>query len=112
MTIDPMLINCLQSYEKIELSTDPDISGLDETIIHIIKGYGSIETKTGSILFVHLENPQSGEEYTYSYPDVVKTECVSRSDRHDKWYIYSLDRSEFKHGTRNKTMIYRLIFKK
>ncbi|EYB35400.1 hypothetical protein ACPZJV_03625 [Bacillus velezensis] len=112
MIIDPMLIDCLQSYKNVELSTDPDIPGPDERILHTIKGHDVIETKTGFLLLVHLENPQTGEEYTYSYPDIVKTEFVNHSDRHDKWYIYSLDRSEFKHETRYKKMTYRLIFKK
>ncbi|WP_280146575.1 hypothetical protein P5494_005415 [Bacillus velezensis] len=112
MIIDPMLIDCLQSYKNIQLSADPDIPGLDETINHTIKGHDIIETKTGSLLLVHLKNPENDEEYTYSYPDIVKTELVNHSDRHDKWYIYSLDRSEFKHETRNKRMTYRFIFKK
>lgn len=112
MIIDPMLINCFQSYKNVELSTDPDIPGDDERILHTIKGHDVIDTKTGSLLLVYLENPLTGEEYTYSYPDIVKTEFVNRSDLHDKWYIYSLDRSEFKNENRNKKMTYRLIFKK
>ncbi|MEC1406674.1 hypothetical protein [Bacillus halotolerans] len=112
MIIDPMLINCLNNYTKVELSVEPDIPGKDEQILHEIKGHQVFETKTGALLLIHLKNPETNEEYTYSYPDITKVELTNWSDRHDKWYIYSSDRSEFKNDNYKKQMIYRLIFKK
>ncbi|MDL5022661.1 MULTISPECIES: hypothetical protein [Bacillus amyloliquefaciens group] len=111
MIIDPMLINCLSNYTNLELSVEPDIPGEDEQIPHEIKGHEIFETKTGVLLLIYLKNQETNEEYTYSYPDITRVELINSSDRHYKWYIYSLDRSEFKNENYKKMMIYRLIFK-
>lgn len=113
MIIDPMLIGCLESYSTVELSMSPDIPGADERILHRIKGHQIIETKMGAILLVDLKNPETDEEYTYSFPDIIDIELMNWSDKHHKWYIYSVDRSDLKNGRDEpKRMIYRLIFKK
>ncbi|MFP7237461.1 MULTISPECIES: hypothetical protein [Bacillus] len=112
MVLDSSLINCLESYSNVQLSYEPDIPGFDESIRHRIKGHDLFATKSGALLLVHLENPETNEEYTYSFPDIFKTELVNFSDRHDKWYVYSLDRSKFKEDIRDEEMIYRLIFTK
>lgn len=112
LEFDQSLISCLKSYSKVQLSYEPDIPGFDESISHRIKGHDLFDTKSGALLLVRLENPETKEEYTYSFPDIVKTELVNFSENHDKWYVYSLDRSKFKENIRNKKMIYRLIFSK
>ncbi|MEH3000187.1 MULTISPECIES: hypothetical protein [Bacillus] len=114
MEFDRSLISCLESYSTVQLSYEPDIPGFDENIRHIIKGHDLIATKSGALLLVHLENPETNESYTYSFPDIVKTELANFSEKHDKWYVYSLDRSKFKFKQElpHKKMVYRLIFSK
>ncbi|MCY8922383.1 hypothetical protein [Bacillus atrophaeus] len=112
MSLDLRLISCFIDYKRAELSIEPDISGKDEQILHEITGHQLIDTKTGPLLLVYLKNAKTGEEYTYSYPDIVDVELASFSDKHDKWYIYSLDRSDFKNDKKDKKMTYRIIFKK
>ncbi|MFP5202949.1 MULTISPECIES: hypothetical protein [Bacillus] len=112
MKFDTDLINSLNRFKRIELSYEPDVPGFDESIRHKILGHDLFVTKTGVLLLIHLENPGNGEEYTYSFPDIIQVELANYSNSHEKWYLYSLDRSKFKEHIRNEEMIYRLIFSK
>ncbi|PRS46407.1 hypothetical protein [Bacillus sp. MZGC1] len=112
MEVNQGLIKCLKNYSEVQLSYEPDIPGADEIIRHKIKGYDLFATKSGALLLVHLKNPATNEEYTYSFPDIFKTELANFSDSHDKWYLYSLDRSKFQEDIRDEEMIYRFIFTK
>ncbi|MBQ4842528.1 hypothetical protein P9B08_03535 [Bacillus safensis] len=112
MKFDKNLISCFNIFKRIQISYEPDIPGFDESIWHKILGHDLFVTRTGVLLLIHLENPENGEEYTYSFPDIIKVELANSSNSHEKWYLYSLDRSKFKEDIRNEEMIYRLIFSK
>lgn len=68
----------------------PNIPDNDETISHKVIESSLIETRSGLLITIKLENTDTKEIYTYVYPDVVKVEMPSNF----KYYLYSIDRSK------------------
>ncbi|WP_198512473.1 hypothetical protein [Bacillus sp. mrc49] len=103
---DVVLKSDLNRLKHIQLSLVPNVPGEDELITHEILNHQIIETKTGVLLLIILKNPNTNEEYTYSYPDIQSVELNSSSHPDaPKYYLHCLDRwkdTQIKDAQRNK----------
>jgi hypothetical protein len=90
---DPFFETDLKNYKIAQLSLTPGVPGKDEVINHQIISHQMLETKSGRLLLIDLKNLDTGEEYTYSYPDIQKIDVNSNSNpEFQKYYITCLNR--------------------
>ncbi|WP_182917003.1 hypothetical protein [Bacillus sp. PK3_68] len=107
----------LEKNPIVQLSVSPDIPAQDETINHKVLKYEVLDTKTGSLLLLQLRNLETGEEYTYSFPDIKYVEQINNN----KYYLHCLNRNKIDEFNQTKkitdsdffesapTFIYRIL---
>jgi hypothetical protein len=88
-----MFLEDLKVCKRLQLSKQPDIPGEDELIDHQLLSHQIYDTVTGKLMLLKLKNTESGEEYTYCYPDIQDIEINDAStEKHQRYYIKCLDR--------------------
>jgi hypothetical protein len=89
------LEDALRDYHTVKTSTYENPKAEEERISHQILGYQFIDTKKGILLLLKVCNPNTNEEYTLSYPDIINVERNTNVGLDsEKWYLYCLDRTD------------------
>ncbi|PEP80702.1 hypothetical protein CN581_14505 [Bacillus toyonensis] len=91
--IDSFFEASLSTCNTLQLSLIPNMPGIDETVNHKLVSYNLKETVSGYLLELNLENPETKEQYTFTYNDIQKIEeNGSSTHQNQKYYIYCLNR--------------------
>lgn len=87
----------------IQLNYSSDKLGKEDNIDHRVLNHSFIETKTGLLLLLELENLKDNSMYTYSFPDIQR---IEGSTQLSNFYFHSIDRSKLHEHLHNETFDY------